>query len=248
MNRGTIRVGVGGWDYDPWRETFYPPGTSKAKQLAYAGTKLTAIEINGTYYGRQKPETFAKWAEAVPDGFKFAVKASRFCTNRRVLAEGAESIERFLSQGLTELGDRLGPILWQFMATKKFDADDFRGFLDLLPIKQDGVPLQHAIEVRHESFQAPEFAAMVNKAGHAVVFAHSNEFPEITAPSSSLFYARLQESVDAAPTGYDDKALNAWATRAKGWAANGRDAFVFFISGAKHRNPAAAMALIEKLA
>jgi uncharacterized protein YecE (DUF72 family) len=248
VNRGAIRVGVGGWDYDPWRETFYPTGTSKAKQLAYAGTKLTAIEINGTYYGSQKPATFAKWAADVPDGFKFAVKASRFCTNRKVLADGAESVERFLTQGITELGDRLGPILWQFMATKKFDADDFRGFLDLLPAKQDGVPLQHAIEVRHESFLAPEFAEMVNNAGHAVVFAHSNEFPEITAPSSSLFYARLQESVDEVATGYDDKALDAWAARAKEWAADGRDAYVFFISGAKHRNPAGAMALIERLA
>jgi uncharacterized protein YecE (DUF72 family) len=248
MSRGKTRVGVGGWDYDPWRETFYPEGLSKAKQLAYAGTKLTAIEINGTYYGSQKPATFAKWAEAVPDGFKFAVKASRFCTNRRVLAEGAESIERFLTQGLTELGDRLGPILWQFMATKKFDADDFRGFLDLLPAKQHGVPLQHAIEVRHESFLVPEFAEMVTKAGHAVVFAHSNEFPEITAPSSKLFYARLQESVDEVLTGYNDAALDSWAARAKNWAADGRDAYVFFISGAKHRNPAAAMALIERLA
>ena len=247
VNRGTIRVGVGGWDYDPWRETFYPPGLAKAKQLDHAGKMLTAIEINGTYYGRQKPETFAKWAKAVPDGFKFAVKASRFCTNRRVLAEGAESIERFLTQGLTELGDRLGPILWQFMATKKFDADDFADFLALLPATQDGVPLQHAIEVRHESFLAPEFAAMVNKAGHAVVFAHSDEFPEITAPSSNLFYARLQESVDDVPTGCDDAALDAWTVRAKEWAADGRDAYVFFISGAKHRNPAAAMALIERL-
>ena len=248
MSRGTIRVGVGGWDYDPWRETFYPEGLSKAKQLAHAGSVLTAVEINGTYYGSQKPETFAKWAKAVPDGFKFAVKASRFCTNRRVLSEGAESIERFLNQGLTELGDRLGPILWQFMATKKFDADDFAAFLALLPAAQDGVRLQHAIEVRQESFLAPEFAAMVAKAGHAVVFAHSNAFPEITAPSSSLFYARLQESVDEVATGYDDAALDGWAKRAKGWAADGRDAYVFFISGAKHRNPAAAMALIERLA
>ena len=248
MSRGKIRVGVGGWDYDPWRETFYPEGLSKAKQLAHAGSVLTAIEINGTYYGSQKPETFAKWAKAVPDGFKFAVKASRYCTNRRVLSEGAESIERFLAQGLTELGDRLGPILWQFMATKKFDADDFASFLALLPPAQGGVRLQHVIEVRHASFLAPEFAAMVAEAGYAVVFAHSNEFPEITAPSSSLFYARLQESADEILTGYDDAALDAWANRARGWAADGRDAYVFFISGAKHRNPAAAMALIERLA
>ena len=248
MSRGKIRVGVGGWDYDPWRETFYPEGLSKAKQLDHAGRHLTAIEINGTYYGRQKPETFAKWAKAVPDGFKFSVKASRYCTTRRVLAEGAESIERFLSQGLTELGDRLGPILWQFMATKKFDADDFAQFLTLLPASQDGVPLQHVIEVRHESFLAPEFAAMVQASGHAVVFAHAHDFPEIEAPASTLFYARLQESVDECPTGYDAAALDAWADRARDWAADGRDAYIFFISGAKHRNPAAAMALIERLA
>ncbi len=128
----TIHIGVGGWTYEPWRGTFYPPKHPQKRELDYAGQHLTAIEINGTYYGSQKPESFANWAAAVPDGFKFGVKASRFCTNRKQLADGAASVEKFLTQGLTRLGDRLGPILWQFMATKTFDRDDFARFLDLL--------------------------------------------------------------------------------------------------------------------
>lgn len=247
MTQGNIRVGIGGWDYDPWRGTFYPAGLSKAKQLGYAAEHLTAIEINSTYYSSQKPATFANWAKAVPDGFKFAVKASRFTTNRRVLADGAESMQRFLSQGITELGDRLGPILWQFMATKKFDADDFAGFLALLPAKQDGVKLHHALEVRHESFVDPAFYALARKANAAIVFADHDEFPMIDEETAGFRYARLQRAVENCLTGYDDAALDHWATKARYWSANG-DAYVFFISGAKVRNPAAAQALIAKLA
>src|ERR1700712_1473430 len=115
-----IHIGIGGWDFDPWRGTFYPLGLAKPKQLEYLGTRLNATEINATYYRTQSPALFAKWGKTVPDGFKFAVKASRFCTNRRVLSEGAESIGKFLAQGITELGDRLGPILWQMMPSKRF--------------------------------------------------------------------------------------------------------------------------------
>ncbi len=247
MGHGSIRVGIGGWDFDPWRGRFYPDGLSKAKQLGFAGERLTAIEINGTYYGSQKPATFANWAKAVPDGFKFTVKASRFCTNRKVLAEGAGSIEKFLTQGITELGDRLGPILWQFMATKKFDADDFAGFLALLPAAQDGVPLRHALEVRHDSFRDPAFYALARQTNAAIVFADSDEFPMIDEATADFRYARLQRTVEECPTGYDAAALDGWADRAKAWAAGDRDAYVFFISGAKIRNPAAAMALIAHL-
>lgn len=245
MTQGNIRVGIGGWDYDPWRGTFYPAGLSKAKQLGYAAEHLTAIEINSTYYSSQKPATFANWAKAVPDGFKFAVKASRFTTNRRVLADGAESVQRFLSQGITELGDRLGPILWQFMATKKFDADDFAAFLALLPAKQDGVLLCHALEVRHESFVDPAFFALARKANTAIVFADHDEFPMIDEDTADFRYARLQRATEDCPTGYDDAALDQWATKARHWSANG-DTYVFFISGAKVRNPGAAQALIAK--
>lgn len=246
MTHGQIRVGVGGWTYEPWRGVFYPDGLPQKRELEYAAAHLTAIEINGTYYGRQKPATFAAWARAAPDGFKFSVKASRFCTNRKVLAEGAESIERFLTQGITELGDKLGPILWQFMATKKFDADDFAGFVALLPEKQGGVPLRHAIEVRHESFRDPAFYALARQASAAIVFADSDDFPCIDEAPSDFTYARLQCAAEDVPTGYDAAALDRWADTARGWAKTG-DAYVFFISGAKVRNPAAAMALIERL-
>lgn len=246
MTTGTIRVGIGGWDYEPWRGTFYPPGLAKTKQLSYAADRLTTIEINATYYGSQKPATFAKWAEAVPDGFQFSVKASRYATNRKKLADGAESIERFLNQGITELGDRLGPILWQFMATKKFDPDEFAAFLKLLPAKQNGVQLRHAIEVRHESFRDSRFFALAKEANAAIVLADSNEFPVIDEATADFRYARLQRSVEDCPTGYNPTSLDAWAQRAMSWAAQG-DAYVYFISGAKVRNPAAAGAMIKRL-
>jgi uncharacterized protein YecE (DUF72 family) len=247
MASGTIRVGIGGWDFDPWRGTFYPDGLAKTKQLAHAAQALTAIEINSTYYSSQKPATFAKWAQAVPDGFKFTVKASRFTTNRKVLADGAESIERFLTQGITELGDRLGPILWQFMATKRFEPDDFAAFLALLPDTQDGRPLRHALEVRHDSFVDPAFYELARKANAAIVYADSDAFPCIEEATTDFTYARLQRAAEDVPTGYDDTALDGWANQARDWAKTG-DVFAFFISGAKVRNPAAAQALITKLA
>jgi uncharacterized protein YecE (DUF72 family) len=246
QSQALIHVGVGGWDYDPWRETFYPAGLAKAKQLEYASRQLTATEINATYYKLQKPELFEKWAKTVPDGFKFAVKASRFCTNRKVLADSGESIAKFCAQGLVELGDRLGPILWQFMGTKQFDPDDFGAFLKLLPKSQDGVPLRHAVEPRHESFRTPEFVAMAQAAGVAIVYADADDYPCIEGPSGDFTYARLQRSRADEPTGYTAEEIDVWAAKAKDWAVGG-DTFVFFISGAKERNPAAAMALIERL-
>ena len=246
MASGTIRVGVGGWDFDPWRGTFYPEGLAKTKQLAWAAGRLTGIEINGTYYGRQKPATFASWAKAVPDGFQFSVKASRYATNRKVLADGGEAIENFVKQGITELGDRLGPILWQFMATKVFDADDFAGFLSLLPDSQDGIALRHAIEPRHESFRDPTFYALCRKAQVSIVFADGEVFPCLDEATAGFTYARLQRATEGCATGYADAALDDWADTLKRWAKRG-DVFAYFISGAKVRNPAAAMAMIARL-
>lgn len=264
MASTAIHVGIGGWDYDPWRGTFYPQGLPKAKQLEYAGTQLSAIEINATHYKLQKPELFRRWADMVPEGFKFAVKASRFSTNRAVLAEADEAVARFCAQGFTELGPKLGPILWQFMPYKKFEPDDFGAFLKLLPAKQDGVPLQHALEVRHRSFKDQRFIAMARDAGAAIVFADSDDYPQIADISADFVYARLQRCRDDVATGYDDKALDLWRTIAKGWAAGERpdgldyvsdeavpdrprETFVFFIAGAKVRAPAAAQALIARL-
>jgi uncharacterized protein YecE (DUF72 family) len=265
MASGTIRVGIGGWTYEPWRGTFYPPGLPHARELDHASRQVTAIEINGTYYRMQSPDSFAKWAKAVPDGFVFTVKASRYCTNRKVLGDAGEGIAKFVGQGITELGEKLGPILWQFMATKRFDPNDFAAFLALLPHEQAGVPLRHAIEPRHESFRDPAFIAMARQAGVSVVFADSPDYPMIPDVTGNFVYARLQDQREEEPTGYPAAAIDHWAGVAKTWAAGGapadlpyvvadpaptapRDVFVFMINGAKVRAPAAAQALIAQLA
>ena len=263
MKPGDIRIGIGGWTYEPWRGSFFPEKWPHKRELDYAASKLTAIEVNGTYYSSQKPATFASWAKAMPDGFVFALKASRYCTNRKVLAEAGESIARFTGQGIVELGDRLGPILWQFMATKTFDPDDFGAFLKLLPAEQDGIALRHAVQVRHESFQTPEFVALARAAGVAIVYADSTDYPAIADVSGDLVYARLEAAVEEEPAGYSPAALDRWASAARSWAEGGapvdlpyladpapktpRETFVFFINGAKVRAPHGAMALIERV-
>lgn len=264
MTKSPIRVGIGGWTYEPWRGVFFPEGLPHRSELEYASRAVTAIEVNGTYYGTQKPATFATWAKTAPDGFVFALKASRYTTNRKVLAEAGESIERFLGQGIVELGDKLGPILWQFMATKKFDADDFGAFLKLLPATHEGLALRHAVHVRHESFAVPEFVAMARDAGVAIVYADSADYPALADITGDFVYARLENAQEAVANGYTDAELDRWADVARTWAAGGvpeglpyaddakpakasRETFVFFINGAKVRAPAGAMALIERL-
>jgi uncharacterized protein YecE (DUF72 family) len=243
----TVRVGVGGWTFEPWRGIFYPKGLAHRRELEYAARQLTTIEINATFYSRQKPESWRKWRDSVPAGFQFSLKASRFSTARKVLADGAGSIAIFLQQGFTELGDKLGPINWQFADTKTFERDDAARFLDLLPHTQDGLPLRHALEVRHPSFADPAFLDLVRARNMAVVFADHDEFVRIEEQTADFTYARLQRSVETIETGYDDAALNRWARQVSAWAAGGRDVSVFFTSGAKVRNPAAAQALIARL-
>jgi len=261
--RMTIRIGIGGWTYEPWRGTFYPDKWPQRRELEYAAGKLTAIEVNGTYYSGFKPATFANWRDQTPDGFVFSLKASRYCTNRKVLAEAGDSIERFVSQGITELGPKLGPILWQFMATKTFDADDFSAFLALLPPEKDGVRLRHAVQVRHDSFAVPAFVALCRKAGVAIVYGHSSEYPAIADVTGDFVYARLETAVDDEALGYADADLDRWAAATTQWATGAqpadlayvgdaaeqvdRDVFLFFIAGAKVRNPAAAQALIARV-
>ena len=243
---GKIYVGIGGWTFEPWRGVFYPEGLTQKKELEYASRQLTSIEINGTYYSSFKPTSWAKWRDETPDGIVFSMKASRFCTNRRVLAEATESVQRYVNQGLVELGDRLGPINWQFMGTKKFDAEDIEAFLKLLPREVGKLPLRHALEVRHASFQDPRFYDLARKHGVAIIYAHDKDFPEIDEPTADFTYARLMGSEEKTKTGYKPADIDKWAKKAKGWAKKG-DVFVYFISGAKVRNPAAAQALIAKL-
>jgi uncharacterized protein YecE (DUF72 family) len=263
---GKLRFGIGGWTFEPWRGVFYPEGLRQADELAYAASKLTAIEINGTYYSSFKPDSWAKWREATPAGFKFAVKASRFCTNRKVLAQGGESVGKFLNQGLSELGDRLGPILWQFAPTKTFDETDFEGFLQLLPDQQNGLPLTHVLEVRHPSFSVPAFIALARKHAATVCVADHFTYPMIADVTGDVVYARLQTGSDDEPTAYKPKDLDAWVGRLKAYSDGGapsdlamadaahpapvkpRDVYAFVIHEGKVRAPAAAMALIEKTA
>ncbi len=260
----TIRVGIGGWTYEPWRGSFFPGDLKKARELEFASRAVTSIEVNGTFYRTQTPKTFKSWADQVPDGFVFALKAVRYVTNRRVLAEAGESIQAFVNSGLVELGDKLGPINWQFAGTKKFDPEDFGAFLALLPEKVDGVALRHAVEVRHESFCCPQFIALARKHKVAVVIADSLDYPTIGDLTADFVYARLQDAKAEIETGYDAKALGTWRKRATEWAkgeaADGlptygdapaksgkHDVFIYMINGAKERAPAAAMALLEKL-
>lgn len=260
---GTIRTGIGGWTYEPWRGVFYPADLPKAKELDYAVRHLSTIEINGTFYRTQSPSTFAKWREAAPEGFVYAVKALQYCVAKKKLAEAEDSISRFLASGLSELGDTFGPILWQFRETRKFDPDDIAAFLGMLPDRIDGVPARHVLEVRHESFACAEFVELIRKHKVAVVVADHERHPQIADLTADFVYARLMRSLTDVPTGYDDAGLDRWAGIAKAWAAGKqpaglnyisgtpadpvpRDVFAYLIAGAKERNPAAAMALAER--
>ncbi len=262
---GHIRVGIGGWTFEPWRENFYPKGWPHARELEYASRQLTAIEVNGTYYSSMKPATFAKWRDETPEGFMFSLKANRFATNRRVLAEAGESVERFIGSGLAELGDKLGPVLWQFAPTKKFDPVDFEAFLKLLPDQVGGVPLRHVMDVRHESFKTPDYLALARRYQAGTVFTESDDYPAIADITGNFVYARVMRHQAHLPQGYEPEVLDRLAQCAQTWMAGGepdglprvepapasptapRDVFLYFISGAKERAPAAAKALLERL-
>ncbi|HEX3915224.1 MAG TPA: DUF72 domain-containing protein, partial [Steroidobacteraceae bacterium] len=240
-------------------------GLPHAKELSYAAERLTSIEVNGTFYRTQTPATFRKWASEVPADFVFALKGPRFAVNRRVLKEAGDSIKYFLNSGITELGDRLGPLLWQFSPTKKFDAADFGGFLELLPSEFDSRALRHVIEVRHDSFYTAEFIALLRQFGMPVVFTDHATYPNIADLTGDFVYARLQRGDDKVPTAYPPKEITAWAKRLQLWAqgkapddlphvekaaakAAPRDVFAYVIHEGKIRAPAGAMELIKRLA
>ena len=258
---GAIRVGIGGWTFAPWRGIFYPDTLKQKDELSFASRALKTIEINGTYYSSFKPDSWKKWRDETPDGFVFTVKGSRFTTNRRMLSEAGESIERFFGQGIGELGPKLGPVFWQFAPTKTFDPEDFSGFLKLLPKALEGIALRHAVEVRHDSFCDPAFAALLREHGVACVLADHATYPEIADLTADFVYLRLQTGSDDVPTAYQPKDLDLWASRLTTLASGGepdglykadpahqsaktpRDVFAFVIHEGKVRAPAAAQAL-----
>lgn len=242
----TIRVGIGGWSYEPWEETFYPLKLAAAKQLEYASSKVTAIEINATFYRTQSATSFQKWAKATPDDFMFSVKAPRAAVQRKDLREAAQSIEWFFNSGVAELGSKLGPIFWQMAPYKKFDVAEMNAYFDMLPEKLGKLKLRHAIEVRHDSFTCDEFMALAKKRNIAVVTVESAKHPLIVEPTADFAYARLELTQADEPTGYPKPALKKWAKTARDWEKLG-DVFLYFISGAKERNPAAAQAMLELL-
>ncbi|MBV0892337.1 DUF72 domain-containing protein [Paracoccus sp. Z118] len=259
-----IRVGVGGWTYEPWDESFYPAGLRKKDQLSYAANQLDAIEINGTFYRTQKPETFQNWHDAAPEGFVFAVKAPRYAVQKRVLAEAGESISRFAESGLERLGDRLGPILWQLAPTKKYDPEDFAAFLDLLPARAGDLPLRHAVELRHPSFACAEAVDACRARNVAIVLAGDSEHPLIADQTADFSYLRIMGTAEGPEAGYAPADLDRWAGRARVLAGGrqpgdlpaitrplgdgrARDVFLFVISGYKVMNPAAAKALMARL-
>jgi uncharacterized protein YecE (DUF72 family) len=247
MSNGKIRVGIGGWTYPPWRGSFYPLGLPQRRELEYAAGKFGAIEINATFYGRQSPKSWAAWASQVPDGFEFALKASRYCVTRPRLRDAGEGIANFFAQGIAALGPKLGPVLWMLASRRGFDRDDIAAFLDLLPSELEGQPLRHVIEPRHETFRDEHFFELCRARDVAVVFGDDDEVPCIDADTASFAYARLQRMRGDVATGYPGAQLDAFAGRANRWAAAGRDAYMFMINGAKQRAPAAALALQERL-
>jgi len=244
-----VRVGIGGWDYAPWRETFYPKDVPIKKQLEYASSQLTSIEINGTFYRSAKPEHFASWAEKTPDDFVFAVKATRYATNRKVLAEAGESIARFMDSGLSELGDKLGPILWQLANTKRYDPDDLEAFFQLLPPKLGKRKLQHVLDARHDSFLCDDYLKLAKKYQVATVITDSPKFPHFEAITGEFVYARLMAAQSEIATGYSKPALKQWARQAQDWQqqAKSGQVYLYFINGAKERAPAAAQHLLGLL-
>ena len=262
----SIRIGIGGWNFAEWRGSFYPTGLPHARELEYASRQVTSIEINGTFYRHQPPSSFANWAAATPDDFVFAVKAHRATTHGKLLAESGPAIRRFLEAGITALGPKLGPILWQFAPTKKFAPDQATAFLAALPAAQDGLKLRHAIEARHPSFDDPAWIALLRDHGVASVIIDSDKQALRGDQTAPFIYARLQRNNSEAREGYDSAALDAWAARVRHWSAGApvrdldltdaatspkparTDCFIYFISGDKARAPDAARALIGRLA
>jgi uncharacterized protein YecE (DUF72 family) len=268
---GDVRVGISGWTYPPWRGVYYPKGLPHRKELAYAASRLTSIEVNGSFYALQRPSSWVTWRDETPDDFVFAVKGGRFITHMKKLRDVATPLANFFASGLLGLGPKLGPLLWQLPPNLGFDAARVDDFLSLLPrttaaaarlaerhdermadraattTDQDR-PLRHAVEVRHQSYETDAFLALLSAHDVAVVTADTaGKWPVFLTPTTDVAYVRLHGDQELYVSGYDDEALDLWADRVRGWAAEGRSVFVYFDNDAKVRAPFDAEALIARL-
>jgi uncharacterized protein YecE (DUF72 family) len=244
-----IRVGVGGWTFEPWRDNFYPKGWPQKMELAYASRQLTAIEVNGTFYSRFGPDTFAKWRDEAPPDFVYALKAHRFATHRRDLGTAGDGVRNFVESGIAQLGDKLGPIVWQFMPSTAYDREHIASFLRLLPREVAGRPLRHVLDARHASFASDDYLDLLAEHGCTTVYTDAPQFPALPHARCELAYLRLMKSDAGCATGYPPDELARWVDGARRWVAQGEghEAFVFFINGAKERAPAAAQEFLRQL-
>ncbi len=245
---GRAYVGVSGWTYPPWRGDFYPKGLPQREELAYAASRLTSIEINGSFYALQKPESYRKWRDATPDDFVFAVKGSRFITHMKRLGDAEEPLARFFGSGVFELGSKLGPVLWQLPETFQYDADRLAAFFDQLPRRTpDGRAVRHALEFRSKTFERPDAYALLREHRIATVLADTaGRWPKVDEDTADFRYVRLHGDAELYTSGYDDAALDAWAARVRPWLED-RDVHVYFDNDAKGYAPHDAVRLIARL-
>jgi len=239
-------VGVSGWTYPPWRGDFYPKGLRQREELAYAASRLTSIEINGSFYALQKPESYRKWRDQTPEGFVFAVKGSRFISHMKRLADAEEPLKKFFDSGVFELGSKLGPILWQLPENFQYDEERLDTFFGQLPrTTPDGAEVRYALEFRSKTFEQPETYELLRRHGIACVLADTaGRWPKVEEDTADFRYVRLHGDLELYTSGYDDRALDAWAARIEAW---GQDTYVYFDNDAKGYAPHDAERLIARL-
>ena len=266
-----IRIGTSGWLYPPWRGVFYPPKLPHSKELAYLSSKLNSVEINGTFYSLQRPDSFKSWYAQTPDDFTFAVKGARFITHMKKLAGVETPLANFFASGVLALREKLGPILWQLPPNLGFDRERLAAFFAQLPRSTGEAawlarqhddrmtgrafptnvtdqPLRHALEVRHHSFKTADFPALLREHAVALVIADTaGRWPLLRDITADLVYVRLHGDVELYTSGYTDAALDTWAADIRNWAAAGLDVQVHFDNDVKVRAPVDAMALASKL-
>jgi uncharacterized protein YecE (DUF72 family) len=264
------RIGISGWTYPPWRRVFYPAGLPHRRELEFASRQVGSIEINGTFYALQRPESFRAWAEQTPDEFVFSVKGGRFITHLKKLRDVDTALANFFACGVLALGPKLGPLLWQLPPNFGYDTERIEAFLSLLPRTTTAAaalaaqhdervedrawvttdadrPVRHAIEVRHPSYETPSFFALLRAHGVAAVTADTaGKWPMIDEQTADFSYVRLHGAEELYASGYTDEGLDTWAAKVRAWGQD-RDVFVYFDNDVKVHAPFDAQGLMRRL-